>query len=39
MEDDLKNAKQEYLINHWSDLIEIWKSGLGDQVEFYGKII
>ena len=33
MEKDLKNEKDEYLSNHWSDLLQIWNLGLGDQLE------
>ena len=39
MEDDLKNAKQEYLSNHWLDLIQIWNLGLGDQAKCSGNLI
>ena len=38
MEDDLKNEKVEYLINHWSDLIQIWILGLGHKA-CYGNLI
>ena len=34
MEDDLKNKKHEYLSILWSDLIQIWNLGSGDQAKF-----
>jgi hypothetical protein len=33
MEDDLKILKVEYLSNHWLDLPQISRLGLGDQTK------
>ena len=35
MEDDLKKLKEEYLSNHWLDLIQILNLSYGDYTKVY----